>query len=276
MDSTLKIWNWRTGEVLRTLTGHSDAVTCLVAEKNTIVSGSADSTIRVWDFDRGVVVCLRGHSEWINDVKLWSPPTAEDLSKPTKTLKPFLSKGFKKTLDPDIPPEQLPVRLLFSAGDDGHIRVWDLRTNNCVRVLESHVAQVQSLSIGTVFTAHHSDKDGNVSQDESNPMLADRPADGAPASPNGANVIGYFEDRAADCHSSNSQRFPCLRIDEPPQCQVGPAGQRPGMPPIPTSNTPALPPLELGDAKPIIFSVSAFSRIQRYRWLNSSISIGFP
>lgn len=256
MDSTLKIWNWRTGEVLRTLTGHTDAVTCLVAEKNTIVSGSADSTIRVWDFDRGVVVCLRGHSEWINDVVLWSPPTAEDLCKPTKTVKPFLSKGFKQSTEPDLPPEQQPLRLLFSAGDDGQIRVWDLRTSTCVRVLESHVAQVQSLSVGTIFTDHHAAQGHNGDGDDEAPRF---PSDQAGSIPSGNNVIGYFDQHNQQQGGCNSQRHPCQPLSLPARAS-GPSGQRPGMAATQTPTSNALVPLNLGDAKPVVLSVRFFLR----------------
>lgn len=41
-------------------------------------------------------------------------------------------------------------KLLFSGSDDGQIRVWDLFTRDCVRVLEGHVAQVQSIRVITI------------------------------------------------------------------------------------------------------------------------------
>lgn len=265
MDATIKIWNWRNGEVLRTLTGHTDAVTSLVAEKNTIVSGSADSTIRVWDFDRGVVVCLRGHNEWVNSVVLWSPPSEDDLRKPTKTVKPFLSKGFKKSNEPDLPPEQQPLRLLFSAGDDGQIRVWDLRTNNCVRVLESHVAQVQSISVGTIFSDHHAQQGHTGDGDDEAPYFPTNQV-GDPPSEN--NVIGYFEqtpgaENNAEANA-NSQRHPCRPYIAPSRATVGPSGQRPGMPGAgqPTDNN-AVAPLGLGDARPALISVSALTSDSR-------------
>jgi F-box/WD-40 domain protein MET30 len=41
-------------------------------------------------------------------------------------------------------------KYLFSASDDGTVRVWDLDRRECVRVLEGHVAQVQSLKVVTL------------------------------------------------------------------------------------------------------------------------------
>jgi F-box/WD-40 domain protein MET30 len=46
-DRTLRIWNWRTGECLRVLEGHEDGVICLNYDRNTLASGSADHTIKV-------------------------------------------------------------------------------------------------------------------------------------------------------------------------------------------------------------------------------------
>jgi WD40 repeat protein len=46
-DKTLRVWNWRTGECLRVLEGHTQGVSCLHYDRNTLASGSADSTIKV-------------------------------------------------------------------------------------------------------------------------------------------------------------------------------------------------------------------------------------
>ncbi|KAK4051432.1 hypothetical protein OIV83_002916 [Microbotryomycetes sp. JL201] len=144
MDSTLKIWNWRTGECLRTLRGHRDAVICLTYDKQLLVSGSGDSTIRVWDFGTGEVQVLRGHSEWVNSVALWDS-NAECGTDGSK------SSGEGDLGAPTTNPEAARLsskgKFLFSASDDSTIRVWDLYTRQCVRVLSGHVAQVQSLKI---------------------------------------------------------------------------------------------------------------------------------
>ena len=65
------------------------------------------------------------------------------------------------------------IKLLFSASDDHTVRVWDLRTNTCVRVLHSHVAQVQSLQVMTVDIAHNF----NVPVANTFPGLADGPTE---------------------------------------------------------------------------------------------------
>ncbi|GAA5884421.1 hypothetical protein JCM3774_006397 [Rhodotorula dairenensis] len=152
MDSTLKIWNWRTGECMRTLRGHRDAVICLTYDKQLLVSGSGDSTIRVWDFGTGEVYSLRGHSEWVNSVALWD--SKSDGCEPASAgggggggTPLGVDTVGAPISDPALAKQSAMGKYLFSASDDATIRVWDLYTRSCVRVLSGHVAQVQSLKI---------------------------------------------------------------------------------------------------------------------------------
>lgn len=110
LDKTVKIWSMETGQHLRTLTGHTDGVLCVDFDKHVVASGSKDHTIRVWNFSTKAVTALRGHSEWVNCVKL-----------------------------------DLASRTLLSASDDCTIRLWDLDTSRCLKVYTGHVAQVQQV-----------------------------------------------------------------------------------------------------------------------------------
>ncbi|KAG0149617.1 hypothetical protein CROQUDRAFT_39553 [Cronartium quercuum f. sp. fusiforme G11] len=121
MDGLLKLWNWRTGECIRTIEGHTDGVICLRFDQEILASGSADATIRIWNFKTGAGYVLRGHREWVNSVEVWSSGE---------------------------------TKLLFSGSDDGHIRVWDLATRETVRVLDGHMAQVQSIRAITLIEDH--------------------------------------------------------------------------------------------------------------------------
>jgi WD40 repeat protein len=47
-DNTIKIWNTKTGQLIKTLEGHKDTVYCLLLLPNgQITSGSYDTTIKI-------------------------------------------------------------------------------------------------------------------------------------------------------------------------------------------------------------------------------------
>ena len=49
-ERTIKLWNLATGKVINTLEGHYERIlsVAIAADNKTIVSGSGDKTIRVW------------------------------------------------------------------------------------------------------------------------------------------------------------------------------------------------------------------------------------
>ncbi|KAJ5613325.1 hypothetical protein N7510_006519 [Penicillium lagena] len=52
-DSTVKIWDLDTGEELRTLRGHRAGVRCLQFDDTKLITGSLDHSIRVWNWRTG-------------------------------------------------------------------------------------------------------------------------------------------------------------------------------------------------------------------------------
>ena len=49
-DKTIKIWNFKTGDCLKTLNEHQDSVTSiLIISNNKLISGSSDKLIKIWD-----------------------------------------------------------------------------------------------------------------------------------------------------------------------------------------------------------------------------------
>ena len=110
IDRSLKIWNWRTGECISTYTGHSGGVITLHFDNTILASGSMDHTIKIWNFFDKSTFVLRGHTDWVNAVKVDSAS-----------------------------------RTVFSASDDCTVRLWDLDTKSCIKSFEGHVGQVQQV-----------------------------------------------------------------------------------------------------------------------------------
>ncbi|KIJ69522.1 hypothetical protein HYDPIDRAFT_106166 [Hydnomerulius pinastri MD-312] len=131
MDNTIRVWNWRKGECIRTLEGHTEGVVCLNFDANVLASGSVDTTVKVWNFCTGEAFTLRGHQDWVNAVRLW------DASGSKSSEVTSFQSAFKIETG----------KMLFSASDDGTIRLWDLAKRTCVRQFTGHVGQVQSLRL---------------------------------------------------------------------------------------------------------------------------------
>lgn len=110
LDKTLKVWNWRTGECISTYNGHTEGVVAVHFDSNILVSGSIDHTARVWNFQDRSVFTLRGHTDWVNSVKVDSAS-----------------------------------RTIFTASDDCTVKLWDLDTKKCIHTFEGHVGQVQQV-----------------------------------------------------------------------------------------------------------------------------------
>lgn len=110
LDRSIKVWNWRTGELIRTLLGPLGGIISLHCSDNWLAAGSMDRTIRVWCLSSKLGFLLKGHTDWVNSVKV----DAE-----SKTL--------------------------FSASDDCTVKLWDLTTQRCLKTFTGHVGQVQQV-----------------------------------------------------------------------------------------------------------------------------------
>lgn len=71
-DSTIKIWDTTTGRLSKTLSSHTQSVTCVKwGGEGLIYSASQDRTIKVWKAEDGVLCrTLQGHGHWVNTMAL--------------------------------------------------------------------------------------------------------------------------------------------------------------------------------------------------------------
>ncbi|HEY9626221.1 MAG TPA: serine/threonine-protein kinase [Coleofasciculaceae cyanobacterium] len=142
---------------LRTLQGHTSFVNALAISPDgkTLVSGSADQTIKIWDWVTGTELrTLAGHTSFINalaiapdgktlvsgsadqTIKIWDLTTGKEL----RTLTGHT--GFVNALNISH-----DGRTLASGGADQTIKIWDLTTGKELRTLTGHMGYINSLDI---------------------------------------------------------------------------------------------------------------------------------
>ena len=110
IDKTIKIWDWRKGECLATHDVHSSGIVGLHFDSSLLATASMDKTIKIWNFNDSSRITLRGHTDWVNAVRVDSAS-----------------------------------RTVLSASDDCTVKLWDLDSKLCVKTFEGHVGQVQQV-----------------------------------------------------------------------------------------------------------------------------------
>ncbi|KAM3969028.1 F-box and WD-40 domain protein 7 [Aphomia sociella] len=106
-DTTLKVWSAVTGKCLRTLVGHSGGVWSSQMVGDLVISGSTDRTLRVWNAKSGQ--CLKV------------------LAGHTSTVRCM----------------HLHQDRVVSGSRDATLRVWSISEGRCIRVLVGHLAAVR-------------------------------------------------------------------------------------------------------------------------------------
>lgn len=148
MDHTLKVWDWRRGKCIRTLTGHTHGVLCLNFDSNVLASGSVDTTIKVWNLRTGGAFTLRGHSDWVNAVQLWDSNPSARTENPNVSLFDVPGVGSLSPQSSACSSSEIDAgKMLFSASDDGSIKLWDLTLRTCLCTMTGHMGQVQSMKL---------------------------------------------------------------------------------------------------------------------------------
>ncbi|KAI7904101.1 WD40-repeat-containing domain protein [Cokeromyces recurvatus] len=109
-DMTVKVWDMRTGQCKMTMRGHDGSVLCLQYDKNILVTGSSDSNIFVTDMKTGEI---------------------------KKRL-----IGHRESV---LCVKMVTNNRILSCSKDGSLRLWNRLTGECIRVYTGHNAAVNAL-----------------------------------------------------------------------------------------------------------------------------------
>ncbi|GAA5899168.1 hypothetical protein JCM8208_003024 [Rhodotorula glutinis] len=126
-DCKIRVWDLRTREPLYVLDGHVSVVRGLDVTRDgkTLVSGGRDKVVNVWDLERGVLRKTLPVFETIEAVGIVDVPEAG-------------AAGDKKGKGKETGSTR---RAVFTAGDKGVIRLWDLVTNEQIKTAADEVTK---------------------------------------------------------------------------------------------------------------------------------------
>lgn len=124
-DGTIKIWDLISGSVVVTFLGHKSAISVLKFDRSgtRVVSGSADSSVIMWDLvgEEGLFK-LKGHKSQITGMH-------------------FLSEN------PELKEEDDLEDYLVTVSKDGLIKLWELKSKQCIETHLAHSGECWSLGV---------------------------------------------------------------------------------------------------------------------------------
>lgn len=156
--------------------GHGEAILATQfspSSSSKLVTGSGDSTARIFDCDTGTPLhTLKGHTSWVlvvswspddttiatgsmdNSVRLWDPISGEAVGSPLKGHSKWVT-----SLAWEPYHLQAPGRpRLASASKDATVRIWDVVSRRIELVLSGHKGSVSCVrwgGIGKIYTSSH-------------------------------------------------------------------------------------------------------------------------
>jgi WD40 repeat protein len=154
-DSTARLWDLRSGEPLRVLTGHSHHVVCVAWSPDgaRVATGSWDGTARIWNPTTGdCLAVLTGHDGWVSSVS-WSPDCTHLATGSRDNTAGVWDAGSGRLMqrlaghtDWVRSAEWRPDgRHLLTGSYDDTAALWDPRTGKRLRELRGHASAVPAV-----------------------------------------------------------------------------------------------------------------------------------
>ncbi len=163
-DKTMRLWDLNTKKLLRSFTGHSQAVRAIAFSPNEeiLATASDDKTIKLWNVNTFQEICtLFGHSHavksvafssdgkllasgsWDKTVKLWDVKTSQEICTLSGHQLQVSAVAFSS-----IPPDG---GILASASFDRTIRLWEVdRAFECVGELKN----LRNYNFSSILSGH--------------------------------------------------------------------------------------------------------------------------
>ena len=184
VDLSIKLWDVESGQYscIRTLTGHDHTVSSVafVPGGDQLVSASRDKSIKLWEVATGYCVrTLTGHDQWVrrcivspllvSTTTLIPIPVAAATTNassvattassplgsfPTSTPSPLSSTSTAAA----SAAAATTTHLLASCSMDQTIRIWNLKTGECISVLNDHTHVVEHIAFTNQLA------DGNIAK----------------------------------------------------------------------------------------------------------------
>jgi len=159
-DKTIKVWDIASGYCTRTFSGHDAWVRQIRvnSDASILASCSMDQTIKIWNFKTGECVrTFRDHDHVIETIEFSNSHSAEanlktltDVKATNGTKEEAASDDASKAENADLESKKddgsTPTgAYLVSGSRDKTIRIWEVSTGRCLKVLNGHDNWVRSV-----------------------------------------------------------------------------------------------------------------------------------